>query len=306
MTLTNSQPEETPFERVFKPELVDFAGGIVAIFTGLASIAAYIYSAIENPTDASVALITIGVLSLVLCAGIAGLAFAYAQKVRKVRKLSNSETQLRNRLDKERRNLVVSVESLSTIFGEFSEQQDLHGDRSPHLGLFVNNVKAIFDRLSDSGQSAVCIKLLEHDHERSESDGPYVWTAKRDDTSLLRRGKTDERPDLELYAPDNNKAFSDIMSRNVGKDWFFSNNLRAMSNYFNSNPHWRDFYNAAVVVPIKPCRADVLKSAIGFLCVDSLHGTFNEDVAVAILMLVAEMLYRHLQNLADYLPDEPE
>lgn len=154
----------------------------------------------------------------------------------------------------------------------------------------------IFDKLSSSGQSAVCIKLLKYNHDLDGFNGPYLWTAKRDDISALAREKIDHIPRLRRYAPDENKAFSDIMSRTTSRDYFFCNDLQAMREYFNTNPHWRDFYNAVVVVPIKPCRRDVQNSTIGFLCVDSLHGRMIEEMAVSALVLIAEILYLHISQ----------
>jgi hypothetical protein len=196
---------------------------------------------------------------------------------------------------------VTSAKNLNAIFSEFAKGLTEAGvKRSAHFGLFVNRVKEIADSLSTSGQSAVCIKLLKVEHDLPRFGGPYLWTAKRDDISSIERSKTDHQPELRRYAPDENKAFSDIMSRQCAQDFFASNDLRAMGTpYFNSNRRWNDFYNAVVVVPIKPCREDVARSAIGFLCVDSLHGTFREDVVVPTLVLVAEILYRHIRNFPD-------
>ena len=293
-------------ERLFDAPNVDFAGGVISITSALAAAGGYIYAAIYHPSEASAALVVAGFLSIITMAAIAVLSIAYSQKIRKIRRLSAALGQARSETEAANRNHVASAENLNVIFSEFAKGltngDELH---TPHYGLFVNRVKDIADRLSSSGQSAACIKLLKFEHTLAQFDGPYLWTAKRDDISSIDRSKIDHQPGLRRYAPDENKAFSDIMSRRSARGYFASNDLQAMGNeYFNSNLRWRAFYNAAVVVPIKPCREDASRSAIGFLCVDSLHGTFREDVAVPTLVLIAEILYRHIRNFPDF--DEHE
>jgi hypothetical protein len=89
------------------------------------------------------------------------------------------------------------------------------------------------------------------------------------------------------------------MSHGCEKGYFASNDLQQMKGYFNSHSSWRDFYNATVVVPIKPCREDAAKTLMGFLCVDSKHGIFSEDVVAATLVLVAEILYRYIRSFPE-------
>lgn len=291
----------TRVERFFDAPNVDYAAGVASAVSALATSGGYIYAAIYHPTEASAALVVAGMLALVLSAAIALLSISHSQKIRKIRRLSTTIDRMKVESETTVKNHVVSSENLNVIFSEFAKGlAEGNVRRGAHFGVFVNRVKAIFDRNSTSGKCAVCIKLLKFDHALPEFDGPYLWTAKRDDISSIARSKIDHQPRLRRYAPDENKAFSDIMSRQQGKDHFACNDLRAMGeSYFNSNVRWPEFYNAVLVVPIKPCREEASQSTVGFLCVDSLDGIFSEDVAVPTLLLIAEILYRHIRNFPD-------
>ena len=67
--------------------------------------------------------------------------------------------------------------------------------------------------------------------------------------------------------------------------------MLADDTYCNSNPNWKKFYNSTLVAPIYV--PDPLKGferiPIGFLCVDSKRGTFNEDVHISTLQILAKL-----------------
>lgn len=306
MAIVGSSSAKVQAGRYFDPEHVGYASSVITLVTAFATAGATLYTAFAQP-NVDVALYTAALLSFVLLVVIAFLAFVHSHKLRKIRRLSADVSSLTHSRDEAIKTCVVTAQNVNAIFSEFAEGLlDDSEHRTAHLGMYVNRTKAIFDRLSTSGQSAVCIKALKFDHGLSGFDGPYIWTAKRDDISSIDRSKVDHSPRLSRYAPHENKAFSDIMGRSSGKGFFASNNLQAMgSDYFNSNPNWRQFYNSAVVVPIKPCRDDVLLSTIGFLCVDSLCGTFTEEIAVAVLVLIAEILYLQIKEFTDLAEREP-
>ncbi|PWT81339.1 MAG: hypothetical protein C5B44_03960 [Acidobacteria bacterium] len=191
-----------------------------------------------------------------------------------------------------------SIQNIHVLFEEFAEALTIakgaQAPRTPHLGKFVNRVKDIFDIYSSTGQCAVCIKFFVFEDTVAARGSTKISTALRDDVSMLHRRQIDRNPALKEYDANNNTAFFELLAPQRDMRYFFCNNLKNLKDYQNANPHWRKYYNSAIVVPIKPSHGHVQESALGFLCVDSKSGQFNEDIAVDTLVLIATLLYNHL------------
>lgn len=177
------------------------------------------------------------------------------------------------------------------------------GAPRPRLRLFANCIRTIFAPLSSSGQCAVSIKLL------LQQDLTIVRTATRDDLSGPIRRRIDSSHELRQYPINGNTAFSDIVTRANGKDYFFCNDLNALGdNYVNSNRAWQDYYNAAIVFPLKWPDSDTDEDSnlIGFLCIDSKNGTFTEEICLPILSLISRIMYYHLELFIEDQEPEPD
>lgn len=176
-----------------------------------------------------------------------------------------------------------------------------------------NNTKSIFDRLTEADCS-VCIKQYYEPNfdpallaSMSDFNGPakrYVRTYRRDRLSSdNRRGGNQQ----VFYSVGDNTAFERILAPQAMNNYFISNDLRAMGDgYRNGNPSWKQFYNATVVVPIKATNLsmepavlneqsadryaptpisdkDIEERIVGFLCVDSKEGRFDELASIRII-----------------------
>ena len=116
-----------------------------------------------------------------------------------------------------------------------------------------------------------------------------VYTYARDSLSSYERSKTDRKLDGYVYS--DNSAFEDI--QNPSKpDYFLCNDLTGLGNgYRNSNPDWRMYYNATIVVPIKAPNSIDGIDTVGFLCVDNKGGGFDDQFSVKLLSSLAYLLY---------------
>jgi hypothetical protein len=196
--MTEAQLHQTRLEKLTDPVAIDYAGGIVGIVTSFATAGGYIYTALVKPNDTSAILVISGILAVVLTFGIAILSLSYSKKVRKIRRLEEAKNAAIRAYDKALNDQASAAKNLNVIFSEFARgvaRADTH--RTVNLNTFANHVQAMMDRYSSSGQSAVCIKLINNEHQIPQFKGPYLWTAARDDLSSLQRSKTDDQPQLK-------------------------------------------------------------------------------------------------------------
>jgi hypothetical protein len=90
------------------------------------------------------------------------------------------------------------------------------------------------------------------------------------------------------YPMDANTAFSSILT-NPSVDFYVENHLRLVSffgRYKNANPDWKKSYHATVVARITTSRSAATitsDTVIGFVCVDSMKGTFQRRYSKAVL-----------------------
>lgn len=185
------------------------------------------------------------------------------------------------------------------------------------LTTILNNTKLVFD-LFTTDKCAVCIKILSkhtasfndagseyeekvvepaEDAEIDDSDITNIRTLARDRTSYAERGAIDNVKGLKVYDPWSNTAFRTIMDPRIPDSSFFCNDLKQLAGrgeYVNSNPHWAQYYNSCVVVPIKALSDKDSKQAIGFICVDTLHGSFPKMITVETLRVFANFIYQYI------------
>lgn len=174
---------------------------------------------------------------------------------------------------------------------------------------FVDNLKTLFDSLT--GQSnAVCIKLVrtefvqvQPEARTGEASPPSaretvktVRTLYRDTMSNRLRRENDIR--LAKFVATANSAFARILSGDTKDYYFLSNDLHSDTTYVNTNPRWREFYNAVLVCPIRienfsdPQVAGADKYiTYGFICVDSLKSFYRTDVELEILQAFSDMYF---------------
>jgi hypothetical protein len=126
-------------------------------------------------------------------------------------------------------------------------------------------------------------------------DSGLVATRARD--ALMHnkdRAQTDEA--LESFLFEKNTAFLKIL-QDPNSYMFISNWLRLQAVfgwYINHNSDWCSYYGATVVMPITLHRNKVMikpETVIGFICVDTLTGSFNKRMSRAILLLFVAMLH---------------
>lgn len=184
-----------------------------------------------------------------------------------------------------------NADSEVVIAGRYKQAQD------KFLAEVVERTRAIFETLIKE-RCAVCIKgIFELEGTQNElaalDAGPgrvFVSTLRRDRESHHNR----KGSNASYYSVQENTAFEQILDRMEPNNYFIENDLDALAKkngYRNSNHNWRKFYNATLVAPIYVPNPDsaIERNAIGFLCVDSKRGTFNEDVHVSTLQILAKL-----------------
>lgn len=99
-----------------------------------------------------------------------------------------------------------------------------------------------------------------------------------------------------------------IYIHNKGEpDYYVANDLReraASHQFHNERQKWLDDYDATAVVPIRPHGDPVEIACIGFLCVDNIGGSFDEDRCVNILNGIASDLYFGITNCVSAIRSE--
>lgn len=209
----------------------------------------------------------------------------------------------------------ISAKRTNTIEYLFSKSidQDAPADQvedvvHEHCNVIIDNVGEIF-RTFTGYKCAVSIKILfekfdDAAPQSSSSDAAvpssasslqYVYTYCRDSLSGYERSRVDQ--ELPEYPYSDNSAFADILDpRKV--DFFASNDLLSLGEeYRNSDPNWSRYYNATAVAPIKKPQGIEGADTIGFLCVDNLHGGFDEDFCKSIMFEISYPLYNIFRTL---------
>lgn len=157
----------------------------------------------------------------------------------------------------------------------------------------LNNIKTIFDILTDDKCSA-CIKILEEGDSENEI---MVRTFMRDSGSYRERKSSDKS--ICQYPYYENTAFKRIFSPDIPDGYYASDDLASERTYINMNKNWRKYYNATLVCPIRlesiSDRKLVLNeySVIGFICIDNFKGGLNNHTSVQLLAAISDSLYNH-------------
>lgn len=174
---------------------------------------------------------------------------------------------------------------------------------------FLDNIKNVFDTLTGKNNS-VCLKMVrtelvqsvpeprtaEGDLSPTREMVKTVRTLYRDTQSHRLRRENDVR--LEKYVANSNSAFAHILSNDTRNFFYLSNDLAKDQSYVNTNPRWREFYNATMVSPVRienftdPKPAETEKYITwGFLCVDSMKATYRQDVELELLEAFADLYF---------------
>ncbi len=122
-----------------------------------------------------------------------------------------------------------------------------------------------------------------------------VATIARDALSHNRaRGQSDEA--LQKFSYKENTAFRDILE-NPKRYMFRCNHLylaALIGRYENTNPDWRKYYSATVVVPITLHRNQTEineKTVVGFICVDNGATKFDKKTSRALLLIFVVLVH---------------
>ena len=160
---------------------------------------------------------------------------------------------------------------------------------------FLTHVANVFTAYT-SDSCSVCIKLLS---KRPGCEDPMIHTFERDTIAKTKRAVIDSEI-LTSYPARENSAFQSIVN-NIGdrRAFFKSNNLKKLRNsggYHNRNPHWEQYYNATLVVPVSHSDNPSLNANfLGFLCIDNFRGGFDREFCVPAAFVMSKLLYQFLQ-----------
>jgi hypothetical protein len=138
------------------------------------------------------------------------------------------------------------------------------------LIFMVYNIKEIFD-VYTKDKCSVCIKIISPG-KNTEKD-ILVKTLVRDSISYRERSLVDAK--IPQYDYRENTAFKRIINSNYTDSYYICNDLSHEPGYINLNPEWKNYYNAALVVPIRIAISKEKYSVIGFLCIDNYKGGFD-------------------------------
>ena len=140
---------------------------------------------------------------------------------------------------------------------------------------------------------------LDPDAPQPAAGASTVFTLARDGQSRQERGDVDDDGSpLANYAYSLNTAFKSIMHSPDLGGYFFGNSLTSMppGKYTNARPEWWKHYDNVAVACLKnPCRTSV-ERAIGFVCIDSKDGKFDDQVCRQILECIASVLYYSIRK----------
>lgn len=134
---------------------------------------------------------------------------------------------------------------------------------------------------------AVSIKVL----VAGEHGRPYIQTYLRDGQSARLRSRAGSP---HVYPIGLHSPFFDIVAGQTEGDVFLENDLvlaEEAGAYLNGNPSWKRLYRAALVVPIKHPDGAANENIVGFLCIDSLKGRFDEVACVSMAKIVANCVF---------------
>ncbi|MEH6662597.1 MAG: hypothetical protein V7679_13185 [Parasphingorhabdus sp.] len=219
-------------------------------------------------------------------------------------RLFNSLTQIFDRVDQISDRFVRKVDNFS------SGIEYTHDKYKENLLYVVDQTRGIFERLTGTN-CAVCIKYCAN-LEDENADLNTIGTVVRDSISYGKRKFVDGDGFYKRYSLYSNTAFEAIVSDHTDDIAFICNDLKKFdeeNGYQNCNKHWRKYYNACLVVPIKIPSETINNGLYGFLCIDNMHGGFDRQsclpIARAIASLIfADMLYYYMENVPEDFDEE--
>lgn len=118
-----------------------------------------------------------------------------------------------------------------------------------------------------------------------------IRTFARDSITADPRERVDELHGDTIRRYDTNYVFKEIIE-NSSCHYFISNNLHRDKRYFNrSNAQWAQFYNKCMVVPIaNSVEPEKASEILGFICIDSMKGTFKNDYFLSIVVIISRFV----------------
>lgn len=172
------------------------------------------------------------------------------------------------------------------------------------LVVLTSNLQNYFSFVTGDNCS-ITIKLASRDKK-------HFVTFFRDPINFNKRRKAYNRE--ERYLIKNDSALSIITNPAFENTYFYADNLQNLnignSPYKNSNPMWKEFYNATLVVPItmivekkdkKTGKKEIENNVLGFLSVDNFKGKLGTDENKEFLLGVGDLLYILIEKYKNFI-----
>lgn len=238
--------------------------------------------------------------------------------VAKISKLKQSEYQA-EKLDRNLKNQYIVNKYQSELFHsiahyqrnilarllEFNKQDfkpsdidDIKNRFHDFLVILTSNVQSYFSFITQDNCSVTIKKVCD--------DKVHVKPLFRDPVNFNKRKKSDEeyQENGGQYKIGKNTAFKIITDPTLKNNFFYDDKLNELADagyYENSNPKWRELYNATIVVPISMLLRKNSRDVIGFLTVDNIKGGLANDTNKEFLFGIADLLYNVFLNYSNFI-----
>lgn len=269
--------------------------GINIIFT-------YVAYKNESTTSYREIILSLGFSTIILTLVFVIVSYYY---LRKLSELTNLNNEINDTINKNKRNEIL-IKNTSEIINNLAYYQrhiinkmdyflentstanqetvkKISDDFKKFLSTFTSNLQTHFTLLT-SDNCAITIKVVK--------DGK-IKTFHRDAINYRLRKNADTSVDGKdvIYRIQDNFAFLVIHSKDYKETYYFCDDLKNDKQYFNTNPHWRNFYNATVVAPISINIGKLKNELLGFLCVDNFNGNLAQKPVEGILNASSALLF---------------
>ena len=252
------------------------------------------FSAVDFPekegANLSYNLRTVAIFAVAILGAI--LVHLYRTIRRKDRKTREISKQFKRFSDNYASHIVASLRKMEELkreveSGDSSSSSELYERLIDLNGQFLSSVAtklAWMARVYTGHACHVSIKVY------SPHNGG-IRTFARDSITSEARAKVDEKHGDTIRRYDTNYVFKEIIEK-PSCHHFISNNLAKHDGYYNqSNEHWSDYYNRCLVVPIATSLEPESEAEIlGFLCIDSMKGRFENDYFLSIVMILSRFI----------------
>lgn len=330
--MSDSNPKIPKDRPTVERDPLQLVSGIVGVIGFVFTLASNIYIVARLTSNADPTLASIGdalklnaALSVLLFASLWIVCFFYSKRARTVRDKTVALELLKAEKSKLEQNSSLICNTFQSIAKEQYEYcSSLYrgnaGSAAETMATFKSHLESTLSRTAEifslftAHPSAACIKIFKDGSDQRELPGAeslgqrpmqFVSTLRRDLKSKTNRKSVDSSPACRSYRYHLNTAFKEIVDDTRKPDHFVCDDLYALGeDYQNENKAWPSFYNAALVVPIKPPGSPAHEVCMGFLCVDNMKGGFEIEEAIYMMEEIAVMIYLSLEMTITYLQED--